>query len=424
MARTRPQAPDGPARRIVVVHPSPDVYGSDLQLVESVAGLVAHGWLPEVVLPADGPLRALLEEHGAGVRIRDFPVLRRALLRPRALARLVAGSPATVWRLRGELRRSGAAAVYVNTLTIPLWLVAARAAGLPVMCHSHEAELVARPLQLALTAPLLLADRVVANSEATRAVLTTTVPRLAPRVVVVPNGIPDAGPPAPLRRRRAGDELRLALVSRLSPRKGIHVAVDAVARLRHQGRPVTLDICGSTFPGYEWYEREVRAQVQDSGLAGAVTFHGYVSPTRPLLDDADAVLVPSFGESFGNVAVEGMLAGRPVVASDVQGLAEVITDGRSGVLVEPGSAEQLAGAVAALADDPERAARLAREGRQEATTRFGVDPYRARIAELASQVAGRDHRQDENPQRRPGRPLSVDRARPGAGSGASRPSRR
>ncbi|PFG38819.1 hypothetical protein ATJ97_1307 [Georgenia soli] len=386
-------------RRMVVVHPSPDVYGSDRQLLESVAGLVADGWEVEVVLPAEGPLSPLLLERGAIVRVHAFPVLRRALLRPRALAQLVLRSPVTVWRLRGRLRASGAAAVYVNTLTIPLWLVAARLAGVPTLCHSHEAERLARPVQLALTAPLLLADRVIANSESTRAVLTGTVPRLTARTVVVHNGVPDPGPPAPLRRRRPEDDLRLVLVSRLSPRKGVHVALEALTLLRGQGRRATLEICGSTFPGYEWYERELRARADRPDLAGAVTFHGYVAETREVLDAADVVLVPSFGESFGNVAVEGMLAGRPVVASDVQGLAEVLDDGRTGLLVEPGSAEALAAAVASLADDADLAARLAAAARQEATSRFATAEYRARVSTLARLVA----RTGGRGQRRPGR---------------------
>ncbi|WP_345215720.1 glycosyltransferase family 4 protein [Georgenia halophila] len=383
----RPRGQGDASRRIVVVHPSPDVYGSDRQLAESVEGLVGHGWLPEVVLPAEGPLRALLEDRGARVRVSDFPVLRKALLRPRAFLLFMLRSPATLWRLRADLRRSDAAAIYVNTLTIPLWVFAARSAGVPVVCHSHEAELVARPLQLALAAPLLLADRVIANSVATRTVLTTTIPRLSARIVVVHNGIPDAGRPAPPRPRRAGDQVRLVLVSRLSPRKGIHVALDAVALLRERGRSVTLDICGSTFRGYEWYERDLETRVQELDLSDVVTFHGFVAPTRPLLEAADVVLVPSFGESFGNVAVEGMLAARPVVASDVQGLAEVIEDGRSGILVEPGSVEGLADAVASLSDDPVLAARLGATGREEATTRFGVEQYRSRIATLLLQTA-------------------------------------
>lgn len=374
--------------RIVVAHPSPDLYGSDRQLLESVGGLVEHGWLTTVVLPADGPLRPLLEERGADVQITRFPVLRKALLRPPALLRFLLRAPVDVWHLQAMLRRSGASAAYVNTLTIPLWVVAARLARIPVLCHSHEAEEVARPLQIALATPLLLTRAVVANSKTSRAVLATSVPRLSRRIVVVHNGVPDAGPPKPLRSREAVDEFRLALVGRLSPRKGIHIALEAVATLRAQGLAVTLDVCGTTFPGYEWYERELEAQVRAQGLSDAVTFHGYVNPTRPLLEAADVVLVPSFGESFGNVAVEGMLAGRPVVASDVQGLAEVIDNGHTGILVRPGSAEELAAAVDSLAKAPAFAARIAARAREEAVARFGVDLYQRRIAAQVRHVVG------------------------------------
>lgn len=405
------------ARQVVLIHPSPDLYGSDRQLVESVVGLASAGWRTTVLLPVDGPLRPVLERHGAEVRVVEFPVLRRALLKPRALARLAVRTPSVLRRLRAELAASGAAAVYVNTLTVPHCVVAARLAGLAVLCHSHEAERVARPLQLALTAPLLLADRVVANSESTRSVLTTTVPRLSPRVTVVPNGVPDAGVPAPLRARHPGDELRLALVSRLSPRKGIHVAVDAVTRLRAAGRRVRLDVYGSTFPGYEWYEEQLRATVRERGLADVVTLHGFVPDTRPALEAADGVLVPSFGESFGNVAVEGMLAGRPVIASDVQGLAEVLTDGHSGLLVRPGSVEELADAIARLADDPALAARLAAAGRLRARTEFAVAEYHERMARVVAATARAGTDGVAGPAEAP---LSVVGAAAGGGGGSRR----
>ena len=155
--------------------------------------------------------------------------------------------------------------------------------------------------------------------------------------------MPDAGAPAPARERAATDPLRCVVVGRLSPRKGTMVALEAVARLRAGGADARLDVCGSVFPGYEWFEAELRERAGRADLAGAVAFHGYVSPTRPLLEAADVVLVPSFGESFGNVAVEGMLAGRPVVACDGLGLGEVLSGApRTGRLVPPGDADALA----------------------------------------------------------------------------------
>ena len=71
------------------------------------------------------------------------------------------------------------------------------------------------------------------------------------------NGIPDPGPKEPLPDygRRP---FRLVCVGRLSPRKGTDVALDAVGELRRRGHDVQLEICGSPFAGYEWYEEELR----------------------------------------------------------------------------------------------------------------------------------------------------------------------
>ena len=347
------------AVRVLVAHPSPDLYGSDWQLVETIHGLIETGHEVLVALPQDGPLVAVLRDAGARVAVMPFTVLRKALLSPTGLAKLSAQAAPEVARLRSVIRASRADVVLSNTVTIPWWPVAASAAGIPVLAHVHEAEdTQRRVIRAGLNAPLLAASRIVANSGAARDALLDAQPRLASRTEVVHNGVagPDR-PLEPLRTRRPGDSFRIAMVGRLSPRKGVDVALDAVGLLRRSGVDASLSVCGSVFPGYEWFEAELRERAGRADLAGAVAFHGYVSPTRPLLEAADVVLVPSFGESFGNVAVEGMLAGRPVVACDGLGLGEVLSGApRTGRLVPPGDAVALAsttvpGSPAALADE-------------------------------------------------------------------------
>ena len=140
------------------------------------------------------------------------------------------------------------------------------------------------------------------------------------------------------------------------------------------------------FPGYEWYEEELRERAAQPDLAGHVKLLGYVHPTWPVLYDADAVIVPSRVEPFGNTAVEAMHAERPLAASRVQGLAEVVTDGVTGLLVEPGSPRALADALLSLAADPGRARALARTARREAAERFGVERYRRAMAEVVDDL--------------------------------------
>jgi len=252
----------------------------------------------------------------------------------------------------------------------------------------HEAEADARwVVRVGLAAPLLLARDVVVNSVAARDVVVSAVPALRRRTRVVYNGVP--GPPdVPVADRGAGEAPGVApgpahvvLVGRLSPRKGSDVALEAVALLRGTGRDVRLTLCGSVFTGYEWFEDQLRVRAAADDLAGAVDLVGYADPWE-WFARGDVVVVPSRVEPFGNVAVQAMLAGRPVVASRTQGLAEIVKDGETGLLVRPDDPVALADAIAELLDDPARASALAEAGRTDAAERFGAQRYRAQMGRL------------------------------------------
>lgn len=378
--------PDG-CGTIVAVHPSPDGYGADLQLVQTVAALVEERWRVVVVLPRPGPLVDRLTAVGAETEFLGYPVLRKAGANPLALARLLGAAAVAVHRAVGLLRRLRPAALIVNTVTLPWWLLAGRLARIPTVCYVHEAETSAGWLvRRALLAPLWLADAVIVISEAVRAATLAAQPGLAGRVRLIYNGVPDAPaamPPPPDWSR----PVRLAVVGRLSPRKAPHVALEALRRLvgRHD---VELELAGTAFAGYEWYESELRGTAAAPELAGRVRFSGYCSPIWPVLERCHIVLAPSLQEPFGNVVVEAQLAGRPVVAAAAYGHLESIVDGETGLLVPPGDPEGLAAAVERLVMHPDLAARLGQQARAEAVRRFSLPRYRREIADLMAGVAG------------------------------------
>ena len=218
-----------------------------------------------------------------------FTVLRKSLLSPRGLAGLAARSASEVARLRALIRADGADLLLVNTVTLPWWAPAGRAAGVPVLAHVHEAEDSQNLLVRAgLNAPLLAASRVVVNSRAARDTLVRAQPLLARRTQVVHNGVPaPEAPPPPLRERLPQATFHVAMVARLSPRKGVDVALDALGHLRGDGLNASLRVCGSVFPGYEWYEEELRERAARPDLAGHVELLGYVHPTWPVLYEAE-----------------------------------------------------------------------------------------------------------------------------------------
>ena len=111
------------------------------------------------------------------------------------------------------------------------------------------------------------------------------------------------------------------------------------------------------------------------GLDARVDFAGFHSDVWPWFADADIVLVPSRTEPFGNVAVEAALACRPVVASAVQGLQEIVVSGETGTLVAADDPDALADAVYALAQDWPAALETAERARTDAEHRFGTKRY-------------------------------------------------
>ena len=374
----------------LVAHPSADLYGSDRVLLESVEGLVAHGARVVVTMPSGGPLVPELISRGASVSLCASPVLRKSMLSlpglVRAIPSAIKGAVAS-FRLLAIVRPD---VVYVNTVTIPLWNLLARVKRIPLLVHVHEAEGSASPLvRRFLAFPLLAASSIVANSQFSSRVLRSSFARLGARTTVVYNGVP--GPEVHLApRERLEGPFRILFVGRLSARKGVDVVVDALSILSKRGISARLDIVGAVFPGYEWYEDELRALIRSHELERFVTFHGFQASVWPFLADADAVVIPSrFDEPFGNTAVEALLAARPVVVSDTSGLREAAGGYSSAQFVAPGSPEDTADALEAVVANWDKFREASIADAPLAATRHSITKYQAEMAEQVRRAAGK-----------------------------------
>jgi len=175
----------------------------------------------------------------------------------------------------------------------------------------------------------------------------------------------------------AGSEPRLVCVGRLIPIKGHVVLLRALARARLEVPGIVLDVAGRgpLAPALARYAREL-------GIEEAVRFLGFVSPIEAAFEDAAIVVVPSLGEGFGMVALEAMERRRPVIASAVGGLPEIVADGETGLVVPPADVGALADAIVALAGDLPRAAEMGAVGRVRALAEFTPERCVERIEAL------------------------------------------
>ena len=187
---------------------------------------------------------------------------------------------------------------------------------------------------------------------------------------VIPNGVEldrFEGEPRPVPGR-------IVMVGRLAPPKRHDLAIDAVRRLRASHPDVELHLVGDG-PDRQRIESLARA------AGDAVRLLGTREDIPGLLAEAAVVLLASDYEGAPLSIIEAMAAGVPVVAARVAGIPELVVNGVTGVLVEPGDGEALADAIASLLDDPERAAALGRAGRERAQAHYSRD---AMIRELTA----------------------------------------
>jgi glycosyltransferase involved in cell wall biosynthesis len=338
----------------------------------------------QVVLPTPAALAAaqlywLRRRPAAYLRLFG-ECLARAARSPRTLARTLAAVPlgALVGRIVAE-RRMGHIHAHWATHPATSALVAGLLARVPFSLTAHAHDIQVDTTLLAWK--LRRAAFAVTVSHFNRRRLLELAP--GARVEVVPCGVDTRvfGPrPEPAR----DGVLRVACIGRLDPQKGHEHLLRALALLDARGTRVRCALVGGGRERAGLERLAAQLRLDDVTFCGALGSDG----VRRVLADSHAMVQPSVVLPSGRteglpVALkEAMAMGVPVVASRVTGIPELVRDGETGLLVEPGSAEDLACALARLADDPALARRLAEHGRALVCAEHDSRRCAARLADL------------------------------------------
>ena len=208
------------------------------------------------------------------------------------------------------------------------------------------------------------ADAVIAVSFAIRDYLHRIHPYTRGKVHVVHNGIDERFSVARHPRDNAGD---VAFVGRLAAQKGVHILPEVFGQLAAEFPERSFHIIGSGR-----LEDELREALQQRGIGSRCVFHGHVDSGRlaELFTRIDVLLMPSRHEPFGILALEAMDAGVAVVASDLDGLKEIIVDGESGFRVDPDDVAGFTDRVRALLADDALRDRIVRGGAARVEEKF------------------------------------------------------
>jgi len=282
-------------------------------------------------------------------------------------------------------------------------MLAAQLADLPfsMTCHGSELHEIQRHR---LIEKIRQASFVACVSEYGKAKLTSVCsPEHQNKLHVVRCGVdgqikaataPPDGPPS------------ILCVARMSPEKGHIVLLDALVLLRNEGIAFHCTLVGDG-P----LKGELESRIHALHLDNAVTLTGSLDPQRVSLayDDAHVVVLSSFSEGVPVVLMEAMSHRRPVVATRVGGVTELVKDRLNGLLVDPGNAEALAHALKSLLEDPEWAMKLGAHGSQILSREFSIEASTRRLSGLFEQ-SGRSKRETSAIEPREPKACEVSRA--------------
>lgn len=346
------------------------VRGVPRHVIDMAAGLDPEKFAVEILTghseANEGDLWQEAVDRGLSV-VRVEPMRRRVNLRSDVSA---------LWRIYRHLRRSPCDIVHTHISKAGiLGRLAAHRAGVPIVLHTYHgvpAEWegggrAARVFRYCEMKAARSTDTLVAVSHAVKSALREMSIGKDSHWQVIYNGVapsffePQAVSPP------IGDPLLLAIGS-LTREKGIDVLIGALPKLRQEHPELRLCLVGDG-PLREELER----QVAQLGLGDCVHFAGIVQDVRPWLQRCTLLIAPSLNEGMGLAAVEAMAMQRPVIASGVGGLLEVVEDGQTGRLVIPGDLNILAEEIHVLLRDPAECIRLGGNGRERARQYFSLE---------------------------------------------------
>jgi len=391
--------------RVLYVSHTAEVSGAERSLLSLLAALPAS--VQARVATPPGQLQAAVE--GLGIPTTTITGTAGSLrLHPIHTPRTLAELSAAAWQVRRASLRHEADVLHGNSIRAGIVLGLARAPRVATIVHVRDC----LPPGTLTTATMRLiaatATTVVANSHYTAAAMRASAPSAVIEVVHNPVDL-ERWNPARIDRARARADLGqagerrllLGVVAQLTPWKGQDTAIEALAQLCREGVDAHLLLIGSakfvarsTRFDNEAYVARLRRLAADASLTDRVSFLGEREDVPALIRALDVLLLPSWEEPFGRALIEAMALGVPVIATNVGGPPEIITDGREGYLLPPREPAAWAQAIHRFVETPAAGhtglgSEMGEAGRRRVEQEFTVEHHLAAMLEVYERAVAR-----------------------------------
>ncbi|MGE0027960.1 MAG: glycosyltransferase family 4 protein [Thermoleophilia bacterium] len=361
--------------------------GAELMLLTLLERIDRDRVAPILIAPGEGLLTERARELGLRVQVAPIPaavldVARAGADSTASAARAALGLPLAVARTARAISRAKAEIVVTNSAKAHVYgTLAGRLVRRPVVWRIHDTmdspDFGGTTRRLLLTLGRHLPARILTVSDSTaKPLLDAGVPPA--RVSTLYNGIDLEALRAAVPQRRGDDggPPRIGSVGRLTPLKGHGVFIDAAAQLVSRGVDAHFVIAGAPAREAPDHARDLRARADELGLAGRVEIICPFDDLAGLLSSLDLLVHGSvLPDSLPTTVIESMALGRPIVATALGGVPELVQNGRTGFLIPPDDAGEMAEAIERLLASPDERAAAGAAASADASARFDVATF-------------------------------------------------
>jgi glycosyltransferase involved in cell wall biosynthesis len=337
---------------------------------------------PVFVCPDNSPITSIYRNKGIKVVTTKMPWFMKT-----ANIRTILSYPLVLLRFTGFLKKlivnENAGLIYANTFIAALYCsLLARLTKIPLVWHMHDIIDTGLVNRIFVRYAALGTDRIICVSDAVRTSLIKFGVQ-ANKCCLIHNCYID-----PVDASVAESDFRgefhidkdaplIGMFGNISPGKGQIILLQAAADIVRQFPKACFVIVGSVITENDQeYEKQLKAFVTKHGLESSVILTGFRTDVQPIMKSSDIVVhSASLPESMPLVILEAMHAEKPVVASCIGGIPEVVKDGITGLLVEPGNAESLARAICRLLQNPDERRRMGCAGQKRLLENFREDIF-------------------------------------------------
>lgn len=386
-------------KSILFIHQSAELYGSDKTILMFISNLDKNKYLPVVILPFDGPLRVEFEKNNIKVIISPVLKLYRKMFTPKNILKFFKEYKDGIKALDKLHKEYNFKLVYSHTLAALIGISFAKKNQIKHLWHVQE--IIAKPKLFNFLFKKILAlksnHKIIYDSKETMNFWIKDNQALIKKSDFIWNGL-DVNQKSitsqanidVVRKDYFGtneNTIVIGLVGRINSWKGQQLLLKAFSSVADKHLEAKLVFIGSAPPNQEFFETDLINKIKTFNLEDRVKIIPFQNNIWQFWDALDIAVVPSTEpEPFGMVAIEAMMAKKPVIAANHGGLTEIVVANKTGILFDPNNDKALASAIVSLLNKPELRKDFGDEGYIRANTVFSlqnhVDKFEKTFEEL------------------------------------------